>query len=349
MPEDALGRALRHTTEGAASGRRRGLWRRPAYGARIRHAGPVTDPLAELVEVQAGLVARRQLIALGLDSDRVRNQVAAGRWCMRTPRVIGTTTGPLSPEQRRWLAVLHAGPREMLGGLSAAELHGLVGWPREDITVLVDDELAFEPVEGVRFFRSRRPFDLLRHPGPGIARARLEPAVLLFAAYDAAPRTAHGCLAATVQQRLTSADRLAEWVEQLRPLRRAKSFRAALVDVGAGAHSAAELDVRRMCRRRGLALPSSQRTRTDRAGRRRWTDCEWRLPGGLTLILEVDGAFHLDVAQYADDIRRQRALTTPTRLVVRCTADELRHDDATIADDLAALGVPRLTPGSRAS
>ena len=58
------------------------------------------------------------------------------------------------------MAVLHAGPRSMLGGLSAAEVHGLKGWEREEITVLVDDELSFEAVDGVRFFRSRRPFDV---------------------------------------------------------------------------------------------------------------------------------------------------------------------------------------------
>src|SRR4051812_10770623 len=120
------------------------------------------DHIAELVAAQQGMVARRQLGELGVEWERVRNQVAARRWVVHTPRVVGTTTGPLTWEQRCWLAVLHAGPRSILGGLSAAEARGLVGWHRDTITVLVDDELAFEPVAGVRFFRSRRPFKLLR-------------------------------------------------------------------------------------------------------------------------------------------------------------------------------------------
>ena len=55
------------------------------------------------------MVARRQLNRHGIDGDRVRNQVAAGRWVERTPRVISTMTGELTFEQRCWLAVLHAG------------------------------------------------------------------------------------------------------------------------------------------------------------------------------------------------------------------------------------------------
>jgi hypothetical protein len=299
------------------------------------------DHVAELVNAQQGMVARRQLGELGVNWERVRNQVAARRWVVHTPRVIGTTTGALTWEQRCWLAVLHAGPRSLLGGLSAAETRGLVGWHRDSITVLVDDELAFEPVVGVRFFRSRRPFELLRSTASGIPTAQLEPAILLWAGYQANLRAAHGCLAASVQQRLTTADRLLTWIETLQPLRRARGFKRTVGDIAGGAHSAAELDVRRLCRRFHLRLPDRQRPRTDRAGRRRWTDCEWDLAGGSVLVLEVDGAFHVDVLQWGADIKRTRALTTAHRIVIRCTAFELRHETEDVARDLIALNVPR--------
>jgi len=304
--------------------------------------------LRDLIDEQAGVVARRQLLAQGIDRFRVRNQIAAGRWVELTPRVIGTTTGPLSLEQRRWLAVLHAGPRSMLGGLTAAEVHGLTGWGRDDITVLVDDELSFEPVPGVHFFRSRRPFKLLLSPNPGIPRCRLEPGVLLWAGYDAQVRPAHGVLAAVVQQRLTTADRMIEWVDKLRPLRRAKPFKRTLSDAAGGSHSLSELDVRRMCRRFGMPPPHRQRKRVDRAGRRRWTDCEWDLADGQVLVLEVDGMFHMEVSQWNDDLRRARRITTRERIVVRCSAYELRHEMDEVARDLIALGVPGRVPDSAA-
>ena len=308
--------------------------------------GEEEQTLEDLIAGQSGVIARRQLLAHGIEWERVRNQIAAGRWIERTPRVISTVTGTLTLKQLQWLAVLHAGPRSMLANLSAAGRHGLTGWSRPYVSVLVDDELSFEPVEGVDFFRSRRPFDLMRSPKPGIPACRLEPALLLWAGYEAPNRAAHGVLAAAVQQRLTTPARLIEWVDLLHPLRRAKPFKRTLSFVDAGAHSGAELEVGRMCRRFEMPQPARQRRRVDRHGRPRWTDAEWDLADGGTLVLEVEGGFHMDVMEAAADARRSRRLTTRTRTVVRCTAYELVHEMTEVAVDLIALGVPgRLPPG----
>ena len=112
-----------------------------------------------------------------------------------------------------------------------------------------------------------------------------------------------------------------------------------LHDVEGGVHSGAERDVGRMCRRFGLPQPSRQTSRVDSAGRRRWTDCEWPLGAGRVLALEVDGAFHMEVTQWAEDLRRARRLTSPGRLVVRATAFEVRHEPGEVARDLIALGL----------
>lgn len=306
------------------------------------------EELSELMRRQAGMVARRQLLTYGVDADRVRNKVRSGRWVEVTPRVLSTTTGPPSWPQWLWLAVLHAGPRSLIGGLTAAGVHGLKGWSRPEVTVLVDDELAFEPVPGIDFFRSRRSFELLHDPGNALPVCRIEPAVLMYAAYDAPIRAAHGILAAAVQQRVTTASRLLHWVDLLRPLRRAPDFRVTLRDIDGGAHSGAELDVRRMCRRFGVPLPARQRPRTDRSGKRRWTDCEWDLPDGTTLVLEIDGGFHTEVRQWGEDLKRARRITTRRRIVVRCTAYELRHEPGEVATDLIALGVRARVPDDAA-
>ncbi|HEY0953091.1 hypothetical protein [Nocardioides sp.] len=306
----------------------------------------MNDVLEALIAAQEGMVARRQLTRHGIDWDHVDAEVAARRWVARTPRVISTVTGELTRAQLEWQAVLHAGERSMLGGLSAAARHGLTGWDRDVVTVYVDDELSFEPVDGVRFFRSRRPFDLLRHRRPGIPVCRLEPAVLLFAAYQTTPRPAHGAIAASIQQRLTTVERMVEWVDTLRPLRWSKPFKRTLGDIAGGAHSGAE--IRRMCRRFGIAMPDGQVSRTDRAGHRRWTDCEWRLADGRVVILEIDGSFHLDVMESMEDHRRARRLTSTHRLVVRCSAFEVRHEPEQVAADLIALGLPGRVPDTAA-
>jgi len=134
--------------------------------------------------------------------------------------------------------VLHAGPDALVGGLSAAEVLGMRNWHRDVITVLVTNPLSFEPLPGVTFFRTRRPMAELVAPRIELPVCRIEPAVLMFAGYERSRRTAHGAIAATVQQRLTTA--LADWVERLRPLRRAAEFRGLVSDVAGGAQSLAE-------------------------------------------------------------------------------------------------------------
>ncbi|HET8603757.1 MAG TPA: hypothetical protein VFM09_07500 [Marmoricola sp.] len=293
-----------------------------------------------VAERQHGVMSRLQLRDLGVTRSTIRAHVRARRWTWRTESVLTITTGPLSWPQRLWVAVLHAGPGSLVGGLTAARVHGLRHWDRDDVTVLVRSELSFDPVPGVRFFRTRRPLD---DWGSRLAlpTCRIEPAILLQSAYERHPRTAHGAIAAVVQQRLSTPERLRHQLEQMHPLRRAGQFRSLLLDLAGGAQSVAEVDVRRACRRCGVVPPARQRPRLDRSGRQRWTDCEWDLPDGVVVVLEVDGAHHAEVRQYNDDIRRQRKLTTRRRILVRCSAYEVRHDPDDVMEDLIALGVPR--------
>ena len=149
-----------------------------------------------------------------------------GLLSQRTDSVFSTTIGPLSWEQRLWRAVLHAGPDALIGGLTAAEVLGPRNWHRESITVLVTNPLSFDEVEDVSYFRTRRPLTELVVPRSQLPVARIEPAVvLLFAGYERNRSSAHGAIAAAIQQRLSSPDRMVEWVDRLRPLRRAKEFR----------------------------------------------------------------------------------------------------------------------------
>lgn len=214
--------------------------------------GPMGRAWEQLAAVQAGMLSQAQLTGLGVTRSEVRSHLRVQRWAQRTSHVFSTTTGPLSWDQRLWLAVLHAGTTALIGGLTAAKVHGLRNWERDAITVLVDNPLSFEPLDGVKFFRTRRPLDDMRARGE-LPLARVEPAVLLFAGYERHRRTAHGALAAVVQQRLTDVQRLGAELEQLRPLPRAKEFRALFGDVGGGAQSLAEVDLRRACREFGIA------------------------------------------------------------------------------------------------
>jgi hypothetical protein len=302
----------------------------------------IPEAVTLLAEAQQGMLARRQLRALGVTWDHVLTHLRAERWATRSAVVVSTFTGVPTREQRAWLGVLHAGPPAIVGGLTGLEFQGLRNWHRDDITVLVDDEEHLEPLEGIEWFRTRRPLDLWHAKDRELPMARVEPAALLRAAHEPSWRTAQGLLAAVVQQKLTTPAALRAQLDRMKPLRRAPRFRVLLSEFEGGAQSLAEVDVKRMCLDHLLPLPTRQRRRKDRTGRWRYTDCEWDLPDGRVLVLEVDGAFHMEVEHWEDDIRRQRGLTTPGRVVVRCTAREVRDEPFQLAADLRALGLGAL-------
>lgn len=285
---------------------------------------------------------RDQLTGLGVSRDHVRAQLAARRWLLRTSTVLTTFTGTPTTSQLQWIAVLHGGSGALLGGVAAAEHAGLRNWHRDELDVLIPIHRhpGSPTPDGTRYIRSRHDVEALRSSGHGVPRLRLEPAVLLWASRQRSSGTVEGILSACVQQRLTDADQLLEWLDRLSPLRRAPLMRATLLRIRGGAHSKAEIDLGRLCKRFSLQAPLRQVRRRDARGLTRYTDAEWRTTDGRTLILEVDGGFHRDVEHWEDDIARQRALTSADVILVRCTHAEAR-DGTTVAADLIRLGVPR--------
>ncbi|HET6562391.1 MAG TPA: hypothetical protein VFG72_10985 [Marmoricola sp.] len=300
----------------------------------------------ELARRQSGVVSRDQLRAYGADRHYVRTQLRARRWQEVSNTVLVTTTGPLSYEQRLWVGVVQAERPAALAGVTALNLAGLRGWERPFITVLVPKSEDPVRLDGYRFAETRRDIPALtaRTAPP---RLRVEPAALLFAAYERSERTGCGLLAAVVQQRLTTAPRLREQLAALRPLRRAPLFRLLLDDIEGGAHSMAEVDLGRLCDRFGLRPPDRQAPRRDRNGKRRWLDAEWFLPDGRIVVLEVDGAFHMEVPDWWADMGREREQVIHGREVLRCSSFELRRLPDQIARDLLAIGVPTRRPDER--
>lgn len=294
-----------------------------------------------LAAAQCGLLTRAQLGAFGVDRWAIRHRIVHGRWLELTPTVVSTTTGELNRGQLKWLGVLHAGSGALLGDLTAAEHLGLRNWSRDEVTVLMAKDAKVGPgFPGVRFVSTRHDLSGLRARGSELPCAAIEPAVLRFASRQQSPRTAEGVLAAVVQQRLSTPDLLLDWVERLSPLRGAPRFRRSLAEIAGGAQSVAEIDVKRMCKAFGLRLPDRQTKRRDASGRIRFTDCEWHLPGGHVIVLEVDGGFHMETEHWEDDLARQRRISSPGRTIVRCSARELRDEADVVARDLRALGIP---------
>jgi hypothetical protein len=296
----------------------------------------------DIARGQAGLISDRQLREAGVGLRKTAYRIASVRWRRAAPGVVATTTGTLDDDQRLWLGVLHGGPRALVAGVHALARAGLRNWDRDVVVILVPyGGRVPTPLPGYGFVRTRRDLTGLRGVRRGVPTCQVEAAALLFASGEKVERTAQGLLSAVVQQRLTTAEALLARLDGLQRLPRAAMLRSTLIEIAGGAHSVSELDIARMCRTYQLTRPHRQVRRRDADGRLRFTDCEWRLPDGRTLILEVDGAFHMGVESWEDDIARQRALSASDRLIVRCTSRELRDESDRVARDLRRLGVPR--------
>ena len=298
--------------------------------------------MAPLLEAQAGVVTRGQLRARGWTHKQIDHELTIERWQSPSDGVLVTHTGPLLGDEPLWVGVLHAGGGAVLSHLTAARRAGLRWVGDEVIHVLTPKGDLVAPLEGYFFHQTRRPYEQWVKPVTGPPRLPVEHAALLAAERDRNVRRAIGLLATSVQQRLTSADRLAQTVPSIRKLRHGKTFRLVLQDIAGGAQSFAELDVGRLCREGGLAEPTRQVVRVDKEGRRRYLDCVWVLADGRTIVLEIDGSFHAEVVAWWSDMRRERAVVVSGDTVLRCSTIELRLERADVLADLKAIGVPAL-------
>jgi very-short-patch-repair endonuclease len=96
-----------------------------AYGGKLRT--PLDRPLAELASRQYGVVARRQLAALGLTERAVDRRLAAGRLIPLYRAVYAVGHRSLTRRGHWMAAVLAFGPDAVLSHRSAAALWGIRG------------------------------------------------------------------------------------------------------------------------------------------------------------------------------------------------------------------------------
>jgi hypothetical protein len=280
---------------------------------------------------------RGELIAAGVSRDRIRAHCAARRWqvCGRT---IVLHNGALTRRQRWRVAQLNCGAHALLTAFTAAEAHGLRGWERETVHLLVPKSVVAPRLTGIeiRLHRRRHWLDL-----PG-ALHPLPTALLLAAGTFSSARPACGLLAAGVQQRLITAQALSAALEQAPKLRHRRALVAAVADIGQGAQALSEIDFHPLCRRHRLPAPDRQTIRREPSGRRRYLDATWRRSDGRLVVAEVDGALHLAVRRWWDDQLRQNELSLADALVLRFPSVLVRTEPTKVADQLRrALVVPR--------
>jgi very-short-patch-repair endonuclease len=278
---------------------------RPHGGSQLR-----TDAeLAALAARQHGVVARRQLVEIGLTNRRIDRRLAIGRLHAIHRGVFAVGHTRLSREGRWMAAVLAAGVDAALSHRSAAALWGIRATGRARIDVTAPRRMHSRA--GVQMhFAALADDEVAVHDGIPVT----SPARTLMDLAAVLPR-----------------DRLERAINEAERLR---------LDVG-GARSAAPAITRSELEDRFLSLlevhdlPAPEVNVALRLGDD-WieVDCLWRTP---RLIVELDGFdAHGTRAAFERDRARDRRLQAAGWRVARVTWRQLNHD---LADELRCLGI----------
>jgi hypothetical protein len=200
------------------------------------------DPLAELLELQAGVISRRQVLEAELGEHGIRRKVRRREWAVVHPGVYVDHTGPLTFLQRCWAAVLFAWPAALCDrtALRLEDGPGRHGRSDDDpIHVAVPLSRRVRPPPGVR---EHRVADLSRKVrwNASPPRVRIEHVVIDLAAAASSELDTIGELADAVRSRRTTPDRLLESLHGRAKIARRAFLEAVIRDLRDGTCSVLE-------------------------------------------------------------------------------------------------------------
>ncbi|WP_182920361.1 hypothetical protein [Nocardioides cavernaquae] len=251
-------------------------------------------PLEDLLDLQDGVVARRQVIDLHGESDAtIRRRLRRREWVIIQPGVYLNHTGTPTWRQRAWAATLYAAPSALAGtsALRAADGPGRRDYSDDGpirVIVAADRDVRSQP--GVEVER-RESYASIVHQQLSPPRVRIEHAAIDAAAAAPTDMASIGVLSDAIRSRRTTAQGMLKAAESRKRLRRRHLIIGVLADTAAGAASVLEIEyLRRVERAHGL--PSAQRQIRDVTARtgqsRAVVNRDAELPE-LGLIIELDG------------------------------------------------------------
>jgi hypothetical protein len=259
--------------------------------------------LERLLRNQSGVIARRQVLAGGMEDLDIRRLLRRREWAIVHDGVYVDHTGEPTWLQLAWAGVLFAWPAALChdSALRAADGPGRRERSAADpIHVAVDRDRAFAAPAGIvphrlGDFHAKVQWNL------GPPRVRVEQAVLDVAAESRDDFATIAVLAQAVQSRRTTAQRIGEALEGRSRIARRKFLGDVLRDLADGTCSVLEhgyLD--RVERPHGLPRPSRQLLESSRGPIYR--DAAYRRFG---LVVELDGRlFHSSAEARSHDLDR---------------------------------------------
>ena len=281
------------------------------------------EQLAHEGRIQHGVVSHRQLTGGGWDWPRIRTAVRRRELTRVHPRVYVDHTGPLTPSQRAWAAVLYAEP-------AALCLDWARGWPASgDVQVAVGRSRRLEAPEGVRLHRLTE-LDRMIRANTQPPRLALEHNVLLAVRLAAGESEVVGLLTDQVGRNGVTAAAVRRALELHRKVRFRGLVAEVLDDIENGSESVLERGyLTRIERPHGLPVPTRQ---ARRGAERRDMDYE-----EFDLVVELDGRLHDTWSAGNRDAARDLVDVGAGKTVLRLRWHQVMVESCATAASLAAI------------
>lgn len=251
--------------------------------------------MRDLLDLQHGVVARRQLADVGLTENDVRRLLRRRELVPLHPGVYVDHTGPPTWLQRAWGGVLLGWPAALAGASALRADDGPGRWRDDTVLVAIEHGRTVQDRPGVRF---QRVVDLDARVRWNLAppRVRYEDASLDVAAEARSRTAALGVLAAGLQARRTTPSRLADALAARPRFAQRVWFAAVLDDLAAGACSVLEHGYLTRVERPHRLPRGERQVRAHASTGVVYRDATY--PGGV--VLELDGRLFHDTADARD-------------------------------------------------
>lgn len=290
---------------------------------------PPDRAVSRLADAQYGVVARHQLLGLGLDGDAIKRRVRAGRLHVLHRGVYAVGHTVLKAEGRWLAAVMACGDGAVLSHATAAALWDLQPSASARVHVTAPTTAGRARLAGIVLHRTRRPIETTIHHAIPVTT----PARTLADLADTAPRRV---LEKAVEQAEIVRVLDVRAIEAVAAAHPGRAGPRRVLDIVRRYEPAplTRSDLERaflsLCRRHRLPAP-----RVNARVHGREVDFSWP---AHRLIVEVDGfRYHGTRAAFERDRARDADLTAAGWRVVRFTDRQVRRESATAAERLGRL------------
>lgn len=294
----------------------------------------LTDELAELLTRQDSIVSLGQATRY-LSRAAVRHLVSSGRWRRVQRGVMCAHTGPVSDEQRLWIAALAIGGDEpaLLGGPTALSRLGMQGLTTSEwVHVLLparSRERGAPPGVVVHRSSTLPPGDVVllgQPPMTSAARSTVD-----AASWAHTDREAISLVTMAFAQRMVTLEEIRDVLNRMPRVKRRQLIWVVAADAAGGAEPVDELDLTALLRRNGLPLPDRQAVRLDTSGRRRYLDVSFM---DSPVRVEIDAAHQLDPELAWAEADEQNRRTGVAEYALRFPAWVVRDRPDKVAADI---------------